>query len=78
MVLKMWHPFFDTMDGFSSNTTTLVKLPILLLNWTKVALKAIGNMIGKFVALDDGFQDMSKHSISCILVELDNDKVYMN
>ena len=73
MVLKMWHPLFDTRDEFSSNTTTLVKLPMLPLNCTKVALKAIENMVGTCVALDVGFQDSSNHLISWILVDLDTE-----
>ena len=69
LALKMWHLFFESRDEVMSRTPIWVKFPRLVLEfYMKAGLRAIGDTLGKFVAIDECCQDSSSMLVVRILV----------
>jgi hypothetical protein len=72
LMLKRWRTGFDPYKDYFSYRHVWVLLPGLSLNlWNKPALSAIGNLLGRFLKLDEvGLRSEDKR-MARILVELD-------
>jgi hypothetical protein len=72
LMLKRWHTAFDPTIEYVSHRHIWVLLPDLPLNlWNRTALKAIGNLLGRFLKVDEACRLSSDKRLAQILVELD-------
>ena len=72
LMLKRWHVSFDPAQDYFCHRHLWVLLPGLpLYLWNAKALEAIGNVLGKFIKVDEeALQDADK-KICRVLVEID-------
>lgn len=75
LVLKHWHPLFDPRKDTLESFSIWVKLPCLPLEfWSQKGFKAIGDAIGKFMAVDADLFSSQKRYVARIQVEVDAQK----
>jgi hypothetical protein len=69
-VAKPSHPLFDTREEALSSFPTWIKLPNLHIEfWSDSGLKAINDVLGKFIASYTSYKSNNFRSVAQILVE---------
>jgi hypothetical protein len=72
LMLKRWRTWFDPATEYFSFRHVWVLLPGFPLNlWNKTALMAIGNLLGRFLKIDEACLLSSDKRMARVLVELD-------
>jgi hypothetical protein len=72
LMLKRWRISFDSAQEYFQLRHFWVLLPGLPLNlWNKKALAAIGNALGRFIAMDESLLCASDRKLARVLVEVD-------
>jgi len=70
---KPWHPLFDAREEVITSIPTCIKLPNLALDfWMDFELKAIDEVLGKFITSDVIYKTNNYRLVAQILVALDS------
>ena len=72
LILQKWRIDFDaTREPFNIQQVWVIMPSLPMTFWEEECLEAIGNRIGKFVALEPNWETKVDHRCTRILVELD-------